>query len=117
MARERFRPFFEGWDDDKNYANPEDTRRRLEAAGAEAVELSADGTATLAGNEAGRALGDLLTPWKPQETGERGTAAGDGPEEADGETPEGEIRALMDKEGISYREAAIRLSGRSQEVG
>ena len=38
MERERFRPFFDGWDDDKNYAGAGETRARLEAAGFEDVE-------------------------------------------------------------------------------
>jgi trans-aconitate 2-methyltransferase len=39
MEWDRFRPFFEGWDDDKNYANTEDTERRLEAAGFDEIEV------------------------------------------------------------------------------
>jgi trans-aconitate 2-methyltransferase len=38
MERERFRPFFEGWDDDKNYAGAGKTKERLEGAGFEGVE-------------------------------------------------------------------------------
>ena len=38
MARERFRPCFESWQDDKNYADAQTTRARLEAAGFEEVE-------------------------------------------------------------------------------
>jgi trans-aconitate 2-methyltransferase len=38
MARERFRRYFQGWQDDKNYADPQTTRARLEAAGFEEVE-------------------------------------------------------------------------------
>ena len=38
MDRDRFRPFFVGWDDDKNYAGAEETKGRLEAAGFEGVE-------------------------------------------------------------------------------
>ena len=38
MDQGRFRPFFEGWDDDKNYAGAGETRERLEAAGFEGVE-------------------------------------------------------------------------------
>ena len=38
MGRERLRPYFEGWQDDKNYADAETTRTRLEAAGFEEVE-------------------------------------------------------------------------------
>lgn len=38
MAWERFRQYFEGWRDDKNYADAETTRARLEAAGFEGVE-------------------------------------------------------------------------------
>ncbi|CAA9401781.1 MAG: Biotin synthesis protein BioC [uncultured Rubrobacteraceae bacterium] len=38
VRRERFRPFFEGWDDDKNYAGAGETKARLEAAGFEGVE-------------------------------------------------------------------------------
>ncbi|MDP9411678.1 MAG: methyltransferase domain-containing protein [Actinomycetota bacterium] len=37
MERERFRGYFEGWQDDKNYADPRTTRERLEAAGFEEV--------------------------------------------------------------------------------
>lgn len=38
MDEERFRPYFEGWTDDKNYAGAEETKRLLEAAGFEEVE-------------------------------------------------------------------------------
>ncbi|MGI8650574.1 MAG: class I SAM-dependent methyltransferase [Rubrobacter sp.] len=38
ISEERFAPYFEGWTDDKIYASPEDTRRRLVAAGFEEVE-------------------------------------------------------------------------------
>jgi trans-aconitate 2-methyltransferase len=38
MGRDRFRPYFEGWDDDKNYAGAGETKRRLEAAGFEDVQ-------------------------------------------------------------------------------
>lgn len=38
MREERFRPYFEGWTDDKHYASAENTRKRLEEAGFEAVE-------------------------------------------------------------------------------
>ncbi|HEX6710889.1 MAG TPA: methyltransferase domain-containing protein [Rubrobacter sp.] len=38
MAEERFRDYFVGWEDDKNYADPETTAKRLEAAGFEEVE-------------------------------------------------------------------------------
>ena len=38
MGRGRFRPFFEGWDDDKNYAGAAETKARLEAAGFGGVE-------------------------------------------------------------------------------
>lgn len=38
MREERFRPYFEGWTDDKHYASAEDTKQRLEDAGFEAVE-------------------------------------------------------------------------------
>ncbi len=38
MARERFRPYFEGWQDDKNYADARTTRARLEAAGFREVQ-------------------------------------------------------------------------------
>ena len=38
MQGERFRPFFEGWTDDKNYAGAAETKGRLEAAGFEGVE-------------------------------------------------------------------------------
>jgi trans-aconitate 2-methyltransferase len=38
MAEERFRDYFVGWEDDKNYADPQTTARRLEAAGFEEVE-------------------------------------------------------------------------------
>ena len=38
MQGERFRPFFEGWDDDKNYAGAEETKERLEDAGFEGAE-------------------------------------------------------------------------------
>ena len=37
MGWPRFRPFFEGWDDDKNYAGADETKARLEAAGFEDV--------------------------------------------------------------------------------
>ena len=38
MATERFGPYFEGWQDDKNYADAETTKSRLEAAGFEGIE-------------------------------------------------------------------------------
>ncbi|HEY6580615.1 MAG TPA: methyltransferase domain-containing protein [Rubrobacter sp.] len=38
MEKERFRGYFEGWKDDKYYADPQSTARRLEAAGFEEVE-------------------------------------------------------------------------------
>lgn len=38
MQSERFRPYFEGWRDDKYYADPASTRGRLEAAGFEGIE-------------------------------------------------------------------------------
>ena len=38
MQGERFRPFFEDWDDDKNYAGAEETKGRLENAGFEGAE-------------------------------------------------------------------------------
>ena len=38
MQEERFRRYLEGWADDKNYADAETTRARLEAAGFEEVE-------------------------------------------------------------------------------
>lgn len=38
VDEERFRPYFEGWTDDKNYADAETTKRRLEAAGFVEVE-------------------------------------------------------------------------------
>jgi trans-aconitate 2-methyltransferase len=38
MEQERFRPYFEGWQDHKYYADPSSTRERLEAAGFEEVE-------------------------------------------------------------------------------
>jgi trans-aconitate 2-methyltransferase len=38
MGRERFRPYFGSWEDDKNYADAQATRARLEMAGFEEVE-------------------------------------------------------------------------------
>jgi trans-aconitate 2-methyltransferase len=38
LREEPFRPHFEGWQDDKYYADPRSTRERLEAAGFENVE-------------------------------------------------------------------------------
>ena len=38
MSGERFRDRFEGWEDPWNFADPETTRARLEAAGFEEVE-------------------------------------------------------------------------------
>ncbi len=38
MRRERFRPYFVGWDDDKNYAGAGETKERLERAGFGGVE-------------------------------------------------------------------------------
>jgi trans-aconitate 2-methyltransferase len=38
VEEERFRGYFEGWEDDKYYAGPQTTARRLEAAGFEEVE-------------------------------------------------------------------------------
>ena len=35
---ERYRDYFEGWQDDKNYAGPQTTARRLKAAGFEEIE-------------------------------------------------------------------------------
>ena len=39
MEWDRFRPFFEGWDDDKNYAGTGETKELLEAAGFEDTEV------------------------------------------------------------------------------
>ena len=38
VRQERFRGYFEGWEDEKYYADPRTTARRLEAAGFEEVE-------------------------------------------------------------------------------
>jgi trans-aconitate 2-methyltransferase len=38
VREERFRDYFRGWRDDKYYADPESTARRLEAAGFEEIE-------------------------------------------------------------------------------
>jgi trans-aconitate 2-methyltransferase len=38
VRQERFRGYFEGWEDDKYYADPQTTARRLEATGFEEVE-------------------------------------------------------------------------------
>lgn len=38
MSEDRFRAYFDGWHDDKYYAGPETTKRRLEDAGFEEVE-------------------------------------------------------------------------------
>jgi trans-aconitate 2-methyltransferase len=38
IEEERFRDYFEGWQDDKYYADPQTTARRLEAAGFEEIE-------------------------------------------------------------------------------
>lgn len=38
VQEERFRGYFEGWEDDKYYADPPSTKGRLEAAGFEEVE-------------------------------------------------------------------------------
>jgi trans-aconitate 2-methyltransferase len=38
ITEEPFRPYFEGWQDDKHYADPRSTKARLEAAGFEDVE-------------------------------------------------------------------------------
>jgi trans-aconitate 2-methyltransferase len=38
LEEERFRDYFEGWQDDKYYADPQTTARRLEAAGFEEIE-------------------------------------------------------------------------------
>jgi trans-aconitate 2-methyltransferase len=38
VKEDRFRGYFEGWEDDKYYADPQTTARRLEAAGFEEVE-------------------------------------------------------------------------------
>ena len=46
IATERFRPYFEGWSDDKNYADAETTKRRLEAAGFEEVQTWLHGEPT-----------------------------------------------------------------------
>jgi trans-aconitate 2-methyltransferase len=50
MERERFRAYFEGWSDDKNYADAETTRARLEAAGFEEVETWLHGEPTRFGS-------------------------------------------------------------------
>jgi trans-aconitate 2-methyltransferase len=38
MREERYRDYFEGWRDDKNYADPQTTARRLKAAGFEEIQ-------------------------------------------------------------------------------
>jgi trans-aconitate 2-methyltransferase len=38
VEEERFKDYFEGWQDDKYYADPQTTARRLEAAGFEEIE-------------------------------------------------------------------------------
>ena len=38
MDEERYRPYFEGWEDPWNFAGPRETRERLEAVGFEGVE-------------------------------------------------------------------------------
>ena len=50
MGRGRFRPFFEGWDDDKNYAGAGETRERLEAAGFDDIDVWLHGEPTRFGS-------------------------------------------------------------------
>lgn len=62
VERERYRPFFEGWDDDKNYAGADETKKRLEAAGFEGVEawLHEELTGFEGVEELGRFLGIVV---------------------------------------------------------
>jgi trans-aconitate 2-methyltransferase len=50
MAREPFRGYFRGWQDDKNYADARTTRIRLEAAGFEEVKTWLHGEAAAFGS-------------------------------------------------------------------
>ena len=69
----------------------EDLIEQLASAGTDPIVLSDDGTATLADSTAGKALGSLLTHWKPQELGERGTQEG----EAQTEGPQGDHERVL----------------------
>jgi trans-aconitate 2-methyltransferase len=62
MQEERFRGYFEGWEDDKYYADPQTTARRLEAAGFEEVEtwLHEEVAAFDSVNELARFLGGVV---------------------------------------------------------
>ena len=92
MARGRFRPFFEGWDDDKNYAGAGETKDLLEAVGFGGVETWLHEEPTRFGSveELARFLATVVLgghlPRLPEE--ERGAFAGAVAEEiaaADGE--------------------------------
>jgi ClpP class serine protease len=84
--------------DGKRYAMPKAQRTAaemlistLDMNGSDPVTLDAHGSAKLADNDTGKALGTLLKPWKPQELGERGT------QESAGESggPQGDHERIM----------------------
>jgi trans-aconitate 2-methyltransferase len=62
MGRDRFRPLFEGWDDDKNYAGAAETKRRLEEVGFESAEtwLHEEPTRFGSGEELARFLATVV---------------------------------------------------------
>ena len=62
IREEPFRPYFEGWQDDKYYADPRSTKARLEAAGFENVEawLQDEGVAFDTVEELARYLGTIV---------------------------------------------------------
>jgi ClpP class serine protease len=81
----------------------------LSEAGADPIVLSASGEATLRDNEAGRAIGNLLTNWRPQELGERGTQEG----EPQAEGPQGDherVLAVLEERGLG-REHYAAVAG------
>ncbi|MDP9475078.1 MAG: S49 family peptidase [Actinomycetota bacterium] len=88
----------------------------LAAAGTDPIALSASGEATLKDNEAGRAIGSLLTDWKPQELGERGTREG----EARKEGAEGDherVLAELEEQGLGkehYAAVAGELAAKGE---
>ena len=62
MQEERFRSFFVGWDDDKNYAGAAETKRRLEEVGFESAEtwLHEEPTRFGSGEELARFLATVV---------------------------------------------------------
>jgi ClpP class serine protease len=79
----------------------------LEGTELDPVTLSASGQADLRDNEVGKAVSELLAPWKPQELGERGTAAAETDDDA---LYEQRVSDYMKENGVSRREAVRALS-------